>query len=303
MWIRGCTFFDGEILDSLFSRFACSALLLIMKEIIENALLEDIGTGDITSNSTIDKNATASFVMRTREDIFVCGCEVAIAVFHAVDPDIKIQIINNDGKYIKEHEIILKGNGNARSILAAERVALNLMQQMSAVATLTRKFVKAIDGTNAKILDTRKTIPGLRNLQKIAVKTGGGENHRFGLYDAILIKDNHISVCGGIAKAINAVRENAPDGMVIEIECDTLEQVREALDAKADIILLDNMTNEQLCEAVELAKYTDTKLEASGGVTLDTVADIAKTGVDYISSGALTHSAGNVDIGLDVVVE
>ncbi|MCE3232344.1 MAG: nicotinate-nucleotide pyrophosphorylase [Rickettsiaceae bacterium] len=267
--------------------------------IIKLALEEDIGKGDITSNITIPADKTAEFVIRTREPLIVCGIEVAKQVFWAVSGDIKLDSAYKDGDALKTSDIILSGKGNARAILAAERVALNLLRQMCGVATLTHKFVTAVSGTKAKILDTRKTIPGLRHLQKYAVTIGGGQNHRYCLDDMILIKDNHISVCGGVLPALKKAKEQAPKGIKIELECDTLEQVKQALEGKADIILLDNMDIATLKEAVRLVEGK-IPLEASGNVNLNTVGEIAKTGVDFISAGVLTNSPMSLDIGLDI---
>jgi nicotinate-nucleotide pyrophosphorylase (carboxylating) len=274
-------------------------LTTAIDQIIALALAEDIGTGDITSNITIPADKTAEFVINAREEMVICGVDVACRVFKTVNKDIKLTRHFKDGDIAKAGDDIISGSGNACAILAAERVALNLLRQMSGVATHTRKFVEAVAGTKAKILDTRKTIPGLRYLQKYAVKTGGGQNHRYCLDDMILIKDNHISVCGGILPALKKAKEQAPKGMKIEVECDTLEQVEQAVEGQADIILLDNMDIATLKQAIALV---DGKipLEASGNINLKTVAEIAKTGVDFISAGILTHSALSVDIGLDI---
>lgn len=269
--------------------------------ILQLSLAEDIGKGDITSALTIPAGAVAEFTLKARETMTVCGVEVAKRAFALVSQDVSIQIHLKDGQQAKAGDIILSGKGPAHPALAAERVALNFLRQLSGVATRTRQFVDAVEGTKASILDTRKTIPGLRFLQKYAVRMGGGQNHRFGLDDAILIKDNHIHVCGGITPALTAARNGAPH-MRIEVECDTLEQVEEALRGGADIILLDNMSLEQLRAAV---KRVDGQipLEASGNVRLETVRAIAQTGVDYISAGILTHSALSVDIGMDMEVK
>jgi nicotinate-nucleotide pyrophosphorylase (carboxylating) len=267
--------------------------------IIKLALEEDIGSGDITSNITIPADKTAQFVLRAREEMVISGVDVACRVFQTVNADIKLNTRFKDGDLAKTGDDIISGSGNARAILAAERVALNLLRQMCGVATNTRKFVDSVAGTKAKIIDTRKTIPGLRSLQKYSVRMGGGQNHRYCLDDMILIKDNHISVCGGITPALKKAKAEAPSGIKIEVECDTLAQVAEALEGNADIILLDNMNIETLKKAVAIVSGR-IPLEASGNVNLATVLDIAKTGVDFISAGILTHSALSVDIGLDI---
>jgi nicotinate-nucleotide pyrophosphorylase (carboxylating) len=267
--------------------------------IIQLSLAEDIGRGDITSIITIPNNIETEFVIRARESMVVCGVEVAMRVFKTVSNDINVASGCNDGDAVQPGDKIITGQGNAQVILAAERVALNLLRQMCGVATLTHKFVQEVKGTKVKILDTRKTIPGLRSIQKYAVKTGGGYNHRFGLDDGILIKDNHISVCGGIKEALAKARQAAPSLTRIEVECDTLEQVQEAVDGGADIILLDNMDITTLKKAVAVVGGK-IPLEASGNVNLKTVREIAETGVDFISAGMLTHSALSVDIGLDI---
>ena len=270
-----------------------------VNKIIVHALEEDIRNGDITSLVTIPEGKKAEFVIRARHDMISCGEDIICRVFKIVDADIEVTSHNQDGDKLSAGDSVISGKGNARSILAAERVALNLIRQMFGVATLANKFVEKTRGTKAKILDTRKTIPGLRVLQKYAVKAGGATNHRFCLDDGILIKDNHISVCGGIKEALEQAKSKAPPSLDIEIECDTLEQVADAVKYGADIILLDNMTIEQTIEAVKIA---DGKvlLEASGNVNLETVEEIAKTGVDFISSGMITNSPLSVDVGLDM---
>lgn len=281
--------------------------------IIEIALREDISDGDITSMLTIPKSAKAKMRMVTREEIIVCGVDIAKRVFEKF-PGVKSKALVKDGERIKKGTSLMDVSGNARGILAAERTALNLIQHLSGIATQTSRFVREVKGTKARILDTRKTLPGFRALQKYAVHTGGGMNHRMGLYDGILIKDNHIHYAGGISAAVEKARGHGSVGgwqkkssqlstlnsrHPIEIECDTLSQVAEALAAGADIILLDNMDIKTLKKAVAMNKER-ALLEASGGVTPETVKKIAETGVDFISIGALTHSVKAVDIGLDV---
>ena len=259
------------------------------------ALAEDIGTGDVTSNSTIPADATTRFAMNARQDMVVCGASFLPLLFSLLDAAVVVDLLVKDGDALKAGDTIAYLSGPARVLLAGERTALNLVQQLSGVATLTRRYVAALEGTGARVADTRKTIPGLRHLQKYAVSCGGGMNHRMGLYDAVLIKDNHIAVAGGVKQAVDAARSS---GLSIEVEVDTLDQLEEALEATADTVLLDNMSNDQLREAVGRTAGRAT-LEASGNVSLETIRAIAETGVDMISVGKLTHSAVAVDIGLD----
>lgn len=265
-----------------------------LDRLIEVALVEDIGPGDITSELIIPEHSVTGMFFVTREDIVICGFPVLEAICD--------KIVINGTKMVKEGDRIEAGTrifkvaGNTRKILAMERTALNFVQRMSGIATITSKYVEAVKGTRAKILDTRKTVPGLRVLDKYAVHIGGGTNHRMGLYDAILIKDNHVAVAGGIKEAIKGAKIS---GKKIEVECDNIKQVEGALEAGADIILLDNMTLDMMREATTITANR-ALLEASGGVNLQNVRDIAETGVDYISVGAITHSVKAVDIGLDV---
>jgi nicotinate-nucleotide pyrophosphorylase (carboxylating) len=261
------------------------------------ALAEDVGSGDITTNATIPADAQAKFSMRARHDLILAGAVFLPDIFALIDPSVKIIVHIEDGKSIPKGGVIATLSGNARALLVGERMALNFIQQLSGIATLTRQYVNEVAHTHAKIIDTRKTIPTLRALQKYAVRCGGGANHRMGLYDAVLIKDNHIAVAGSITNAIAAARKRT--NVKIEVECDTIAQVREAIAAKPDIILLDNMSNDQLRQAVALCKPAHITTEASGNVSLATVKAIADTGVDMISVGKLTHSAVAVDIGLD----
>jgi len=264
--------------------------------IIETALAEDIGKGDITTNALIDSGTTAKFSFVSREDIILCGLPVITRIF---DKFAITQSGNHkDGDKILAGETLLKITGEGRAILTVERVSLNLLQHMSGIATLTHKYVERVKHTKAKILDTRKTMPGLREIEKYAVGIGGGQNHRMRLDDGVLIKDNHITICGGVKEALKRARKNLP-GIKIEIECESLEQVKAALENGADILLLDNMKPALLKEIVALVKG-QIPLEASGGINLDNVKQIAETGVDFISIGALTHSAPNADIGLDM---
>lgn len=268
--------------------------------LIKTALSEDIGAGDVTSELLIGADATANMRFVARQALVVAGGFVPQMVYAELDKDVRVAVIAREGAMLKAGEVIATVKGPARAILTGERTALNIMQRMSAVATITRAYVDAVAGTGAKILDTRKTMPGLRLADKYAVRAGGGENHRMGLYDAVMVKDNHLAEAGiGMAQMVQKVREQKP-GMPIYVECDTLAQVREALGAQPDRIMLDNMPPDELREAVRICGGK-VKLEATGGVTLENVRAIAQTGVDYISTGAITHSAPNVDIGLDVI--
>ncbi|HKQ38713.1 MAG TPA: carboxylating nicotinate-nucleotide diphosphorylase [Verrucomicrobiae bacterium] len=265
-----------------------------IRHAVRLALAEDIGGGDVTSDATIPADARAMAIMVARQPLVLAGIAFAEAAFAAN----KIARHLKDGESAGKGEHLLRVEGTARSILAAERVALNFVQRLSGIATLTRAFVDAVRGTRAKILDTRKTTPGWRRFEKYAVKCGGGENHRFGLFDMVLIKDNHLAaVRGNVVAAVQTARKKSPS-LKIEVEADTLDQADQAVEAGADIVLLDNMTAEQLRRAVKRIGGR-CKTEASGGVTLANVREIADTGVDYISVGALTHSAPAVDIGLD----
>ncbi len=269
-------------------------------DLIRNALAEDLGdAGDITSQSTIPETTNTTAVMRARENGIAAGVDVAKAVFKQVDPSLEIKALKNDGDTLSKGDDLLRISGKARSILKAERVALNFISHLSGIASETAKYVEAVKGTNAKILDTRKTLPCYRTLHKHAVKMGGGTNHRFGLYDMVLIKDNHIAAAGGVIPALDAVKENKLN-VKIEIEVDTPEQLKNVIEhGGADIVMLDNMPPDLLKQAVELVDHK-MLTEASGGVNLQTVREIAQSGVDYISIGALTHSVKALDIGLDI---
>jgi len=274
-----------------------------IRRVVQVALEEDIGSGDITTLAAIPPAANAKAVMLAREPMVVAGLPVAEAVFREVSSDLNFTRTATDGDHVKPGQPLLHIAGPARAILTAERVALNFTQRLSGIATLTSRFVDAIQGTRAQILDTRKTTPGLRRLEKYAVTCGGGHNHRLGLFDQVLIKDNHLAALQNtstnpIAAAVKCARDQYPKQR-IEVEADTLEQVEQALAAGADIVLLDNMNLVQLRVAVQHARGR-AKTEASGGVNLGTVRQIAETGVDYISVGALTHSARAVDIALEV---
>jgi nicotinate-nucleotide pyrophosphorylase (carboxylating) len=259
---------------------------------------EDLGTGgDVTSTATIPADARFTAAMNAREPIVAAGLEIAAAFFRALDPGVTIEWCASDGDRIQAGGMLMRLEGNARAMLTAERSALNTLQHLSGIATLTRRYVDAIAGTGATLLDTRKTIPGLRVLEKYAARMGGAENHRMRLDDGVLIKDNHVAVCGGVAEAVRRAK-GVTTGMDVQVEVDRIEQIEPALAAGADRLLLDNMTPAVLCEAV--AKVAGrVPLEASGGVNLDTIRAIAESGVDYISVCRITQSAPAVDIGLD----
>lgn len=265
--------------------------------IISNALAEDIHTGDITTQALQLKSGNVSAVLKAKEELIVCGLNVAARVFSLLDKESVFTSRYADGDFVQSGAVIADVAGDAASLLQGERVALNLLQRMSGVATLTAQYVKAVAGTKVRIVDTRKTTPGLRILEKYAVRVGGGINHRTGLYDGVLIKENHIAAAGGISAAISRARSYIPHTLKIEIETESLADVKEALSAGADIIMLDNMDLETMKEAVILIAGRAT-VEASGGVNLSSVRSIAETGVDIISVGALTHSAPSMDISL-----
>ena len=270
---------------------------------MRRALEEDLGrAGDITSIATIPETTPARAIMVARQPGVIAGLPLAVAAFQQLSPDIRIEAHARDGDTVSKGKQLLTITGPARAVLAAERVALNYVGRLSGIATLTASYVKQTAGTKLRICCTRKTTPGLRALEKYAVRCGGGFNHRFGLDDAILIKDNHIAVAGSIAAVLTRARAVAGHLVKVEIEVDTLDQLREVLDTElADVVLLDNMDLATLREAVKIAAGR-VVLEVSGGVTVDRIAEIAKTGVDYASSGALTHSAPNFDAALDIEV-
>ena len=269
----------------------------IIDRIIDAALEEDIGQGDLTSAATLGEGTRLNLVMATRENIVVAGLDIAEQIFHRLAPDADIDCLVKDGDRVTSGQNMMILEGQARGLLTAERAALNMVQMLSGIATETRRFVDMIEGTGVILLDTRKTIPGLRTLSKYATRLGGATNHRLRLDDGVLIKDNHIAVAGCAAKAVELARQAGLKE--IEVECDTLDQVAEALAAGADKILLDNMSNGQLRQAVDMTAGR-IPLEASGGVNLQTIRGIAETGVDFISVGRITQSAPAVDIGLDL---
>lgn len=265
---------------------------------VERVLGEDLGTGgDVTSRATIDEGTRFTAEMNARQAIVIAGIEIAGAFFRKLDPEVGIELLVEDGQRVTRHQTLVRLHGNARAMLAAERSALNTLQHLSGIATLTRQYVDAIEGTGAVLLDTRKTLPGLRTLEKFAARLGGAHNHRMRLDDGVLIKDNHVAVCGGVVEAVRRAK-SAGSGLEIQVEIDRLDQIEPALSAGADRLLLDNMDPAMLREAVRIVKRR-VPLEASGGVTLETIRFLAETGVDFISVGRITQSAPAVDIGLD----
>ena len=279
-----------------------SAMELILedeiRQLVRRALEEDVGSGDATTLATVPETARARAVMAAREAAVIAGLNFAATAFRELDSSVQIELSAADGARVAAGARLMTISGPAQAILTGERVALNFVQRLSGIATLTAQFVEAVKGTGARILDTRKTTPGLRRAEKYAVSCGGGKNHRVGLHDMILIKDNHLAALGGdIGRAVRRARERYPQ-LKVEVEADTLRQVEQAVAADVDFVLLDNMKPEQLREAVKLVAGR-AKTEASGGVNLSTVRQIAETGVDFISVGALTHSARAVDVALD----
>jgi nicotinate-nucleotide pyrophosphorylase (carboxylating) len=268
-----------------------------LERIVLAALAEDIGAGDVTTEATVPADAIGTAALLVKEPGVVCGLRAVEVTFRALDPEIAFEAFAADGDAVEAPAVVARVSGSQRAILTGERVALNFLGRLSGIATLTRQYVDAVSGTDAAVLDTRKTTPGLRVLEKHAVAAGGGRNHRFGLDDAVLIKDNHLRAAGSIGAAVELVRRAAD--LPVEVECDTLEQVGEALEAEVDAILLDNMTPAQLRQAVQLVEGR-ARLEASGGVTLETIRAVAETGVDEISVGALTHSARSLDVSLEL---
>jgi len=266
-----------------------------ISELVARALAEDIGSGDVTTTATVSPDARARALITQKAPGVVFGLDVAEQVFRSVDPEVVLERLGPEGTW-REGGPVLRAEGAARGLLTAERTALNFLQRLSGVATLTARYVEAIAGTGARILDTRKTTPGLRRLEKAAVAAGGGTNHRAGLYDAILIKENHAELAGGVGEAVRRARAHAP-GLPLEVECRTSAEVDEALAAGAPRILLDNMSPPELRAAVAQVGGR-AELEASGGVTLQTLREIAATGVDFVSVGALTHSAPALDLSL-----
>jgi len=275
----------------------------LIERAVYAALAEDLGlAGDLTTQSTLAPDATATAVIDAREAGTIAGMALAQEAFRQIDPELTFEALVSDGDTVSAATDVARISGNARAIMSAERTALNFLNHLSGIATLTARFVAEVSGTSAQICDTRKTTPGLRAFEKYAVRCGGGANHRFGLDDAILIKDNHIAVAGGVSAAVKAAQNFAGHLVAIEVEVDTLDQLAEALEAGANAVLLDNMDNKTLRRAVDLNKGR-ARLEASGGVTLDRVRSIAETGVDYISTSRITMAAVPLDLGLDVQID
>lgn len=272
---------------------------VILEPLVKMALAEDLGrSGDITSNSTVPAETRSKVVIASREDGRIAGLDLAELAFKIVDPQLVVRRLKAEGSDVKKGDEVMEVEGRARSILTAERVALNFVGRMSGIATLTLKMVRAVGNHKARIAATRKTTPGLRAIEKYAVQVGGGIPHRYGLDDAVLIKDNHIAMAGGVKIAIRGAKQHIGHTVKIEVEVDTLVQLKEVLEEGVDIVMLDNMSLDDMAAAVKMVSGRAV-IEASGGVTLDRIPKIAATGVDLISSGAITHSAPNFDVGLD----
>lgn len=270
-----------------------------LETLIRTALEEDIGSGDITTSCTVPPGFKGKGLIVAKEPLVLAGIDVARQVFWSVERKLKVKLPLKDGGRANEGDIVLEVAGDLAAILMAERTALNFLQRLSGIATLTRAFVNKVAGTRVRILDTRKTTPGYRFLEKAAVRVGGGYNHRFGLYDGVLIKDNHIAAAGSIREAVKAAVESRTHTLRVEVEVETLDQLAEAIAAGADVVMLDNMDLETMAEAVRQTKGK-IPLEASGGITLDNVREVAATGVDLISIGALTHSVRAVDMSMEI---
>ena len=271
----------------------------LIERLIDLAIEEDIATGDITTNAIIPVQAKAVAEMKAKADGVISGLEIAKRVFEKFEKDIVWEPLVNDGTAVKKGDIILRIEASYRTLLLGERLSLNILQRMSGIATETARYMKELAGTRTRLLDTRKTAPGLRVLDKMAVHHGGGSNHRMGLYDMIMLKDNHIKIAGGIPNAVKEARAHLPLSIKLEVETTTLVEVQQALDAGADIIMLDNMSNEAMTEAVKLIAGR-AKTEASGNMSIPRLKEVAATGVDYISVGALTHSVTAMDISMNI---
>lgn len=279
---------------------------LLVRRIIEAALSEDIGSGDITTSLLIQDDRLAEGIVTAEEDLILAGIRIAGEVFKALDPEVDFKELAGDGDSIKGGTEIVHVNGRAKALLTGERVALNFLQRLSGVATLSRRYAEAVKGLPVRIVDTRKTTPGLRSLEKYAVRVGGCWNHRYGLFDGILIKENHIALTSGVAEATSIAKRKRPHTLKVEVEVKGLEEVEEAIAGRADIIMLDNMDISVMREAVSMIrghKEKEILIEASGGMSLERVREVASTGVDIISAGALTHSAAWVNISMDIFPE
>lgn len=272
---------------------------LYIHDIVMNALKEDMPLGDITTDNIVSEEDISTAEFLAKQDAVIAGLDVAKHVFEVLDNNVEFTALIKDGDEVKKGDVFAKVTGSTRALLKAERTALNFLQRLSAIATMTNRYVLKVQDISVRVTDTRKTTPGLRLLEKYAVSAGGGANHRFSLSDGVLIKDNHIAAAGGITNAVERVRDKIPHTVKIEVEVESIEEVQEALDCKADIIMLDNMTNEQMAEAVSLIDKR-ALVEASGNMTEETIYDVALTGVDIISIGKLTHSANSVDISMNI---
>jgi nicotinate-nucleotide pyrophosphorylase (carboxylating) len=270
-----------------------------IEQLIRSALEEDIGLGDITTLSTVAAAARGKGLFRAKRDGVVAGLVLIEKIFAVLDTRVAVRCLSRDGDSVARGTVVAEAEGPTRALLMGERTALNFLQRLSGTATLTRRYVEAIKDFPCKLIDTRKTTPGFRMLEKYAVRMGGGTNHRFGLYDAALVKDNHIAAAGSIGGAVKLIRAQAPFMAKIEVECETQDEVREALAAGADVIMLDNMNTQQMAEAVRLVNKR-AWIEASGGITIENLREVAATGVDFISVGALTHSAPAVDFNMKI---
>ncbi|MEI6138084.1 MAG: carboxylating nicotinate-nucleotide diphosphorylase [Mariniphaga sp.] len=271
----------------------------LIKPVIDYALNEDLGSGDITTNSLVPFDLQAKATMVAKSSGVIAGLGVAEYVFKSLDKDILWKTYINDGEHVIKGDLILEISGSYRALLSGERLALNFLQRMSGIATMTDNYKNQLSGSKVKILDTRKTVPGLRILDKYAVRMGGGTNHRIGLYDMVLIKDNHIKVAGGITNAVGQIKKNIASGILIEVETTSIAEVKEALTTGVDIIMLDNMDNNTMRECVKIING-QAKVEASGNMTAERLREVAETGVDFISIGALTHSVTALDISMNI---
>lgn len=270
-----------------------------IEKLISKALEEDIGPGDLTTLSTVAADAWGTGLFRAKRECVVAGLFLLERIFSLLDGAVKVHSLCRDGERAERGTVVAEAEGPVRALLMGERTALNFLQRLSGTATLTRQYVEAVKGFPCKVIDTRKTTPGLRTLEKYAVRMGGGTNHRLGLYDAALIKDNHIAAAGSIRLAVETVRRHAPFMARVEVECSDLEQVREAIEARAEVIMLDNMGTKEMAEAVKVINKR-AWVEASGGITMERLREVAEAGVDFISVGALTHSAPAVDFNMKI---
>ena len=277
----------------------------LINKLIDLGIEEDINTGDITTESIIPESMTATATMTAKQDGVISGLEIVKMVYDRFQDDVLFTPYFNNGDHVKKGDVILKIEATYPTLLRGERLSLNIFQRMCGIATETARYVKELAGTHTQLLDTRKTAPGLRVLDKMAVKHGGGTNHRMGLYDMAMIKDNHIKMAGGIAKAVEQVRSSIPSDIKIEVEATNLEEVQQAIEAGADIIMLDNMSNSAMTEAVAVIRKADKgiKTEASGNMSIERLREVAETGVDYISVGALTHTVKGMDISMNIQID